>query len=318
MICKKLIIKLISIVIFLYIFYFIYFNRIIIKERNRSIREKENEEISRINNYNRLNLEIKNITIDILIPFAENQVDKVLESIERWGHPNKLPCDNIYVQDYFRFSKSNLVFYQNFGINKNNENKILEKVKNQLWRKCFNKILFKYANNTIEEDKYPKGVSKMFYKYFKIVDKSTDYFFWFESDVNPIKKNWLIEIFRVVVTTLQARRNQPFYVMGSNHRIPGTRDDQRAFHSMHINGNAIYYSKEWYKNLLFKIENWDKGFGVFDLDIFYYLTESENWGEVAKILQEFIHYEIIQNLGHREYNAEEFSKENPRTYLVHS
>ncbi|EGC33200.1 hypothetical protein DICPUDRAFT_81010 [Dictyostelium purpureum] len=262
-----------------------------------------------------------NITIDIMIPFPSFRVNRTLQGIERWSLPNKIPCDSFTVSDLFPGAKSNLVFYQNRDQNFLTEQRFLNAVNSAPWRKCFNDVKFAYANIPQHEDSYPSGVSKMFYKYFDYnIGPPSDFFFWLESDVNPLKKDWLIELFRVTITMLEARQNKPFYSLGSNARHyinkPG---ETRASQVYHINGNALYWrDKSWYDSFLVKVENWSRKTNFFDCDITYYMEVNENWNSVKEIAQEFIFYEFIQNLGHDSYNEIEFSIKNPRTYLVHS
>ena len=184
------------------------------------------------------------VSLAVVYPFYAGDIGRVETNLAGWGGPGNRAhkaCSPKYARH------TTLVFYFNFDIadapNKNFERRLVAATKPV--SRCFRRVQFESAKLTAEEDKYPIGVSIMFYRILlsESFARRFDYMFWMESDVQVIRPLWLDNVYQ------EAMFPGHFWVKGSMYRgdqwdgIPEDHPMQWEImqpYAYHINGVGLY------------------------------------------------------------------------------
>jgi len=255
----------------------------------------------------------------LVIPFTENQSEKLVKAIQNWGKVKYAPCDDSLESRGFG-GKADLIFYtnrnENLEINSLLKKTILSlsgiKGENPIL-KCFSKVAVIYAKLPDHQDAYPYGPSNQFYKliFSPIIYETYEYFMYMEPDCVPIRPNWVTAILSTTETQKEAKPG--FWVLGSVFR--GSLVLETPVLRFHINGNAIYSTSQAYRSVLDRVRA--VHLNAFDVDIINFILNDEKEHATKQYVDKFVFHEIIQNYYHSAWSENFLREKFPRTFLIH-
>jgi len=264
-------------------------------------------------------------TIVIVIPFIESQVERILENLELWNSEVP-PCEPKNVRTTplpFTFS---LIFLANMAPS-------LEKLKTLNSKRlivpdCVDSTVFLSADLSEEQDKRANfmdttGSNFMFYRGFEILKQyNFDYMFWYEPDVVPIRPYWLDHIYMNVIQ----EGKLDFLILGSHQHADKSLylfsswkkwQEIWLIARLHINGCAIYKMTPTLYELLANMTK-QIGFAApFDMAIYQYLVNGENWAWTQFLFHKYVSHSFIQNRHSDLLTVSELQQKLPETFLVH-
>lgn len=190
-------------------------------------------------------------------------------------------------------------------------------------RKCFSSTYYRYLQLHPNEDNYFSGSRAMFEYVLRnsMGVPNPQYVFQMETDVYPIRPNWLAALDAITRTP-----NEAFWIKGSIPRknVSNIMPVKHIPSRVHINGNAIYnvgdsYFVKWYFiNMSNYIQEKYRGKGSpYDQDLGDYFADSVNWKELKHILSLFQYTDVIQNLFHEQTKGSTIKSSSDTTFLVH-
>ncbi|KAJ3221974.1 hypothetical protein HK099_002837 [Clydaea vesicula] len=263
----------------------------------------------------------------IVIPFTEDQEHLIFKNLKVNWLSNK-PCNYLENGHEINFPSKNkfdIIFYYNKDLKKKSNLmfnlKLIFKHNSHL-KNCFNKIKFFDSNLSIEEDRYPLGASRMFFKLYN--EKSNDFvkngyskFFLMEPDNIPCRKNWLEKL-------LSEFRTNQFWMRGSIIRNSNSLNGLSSF-ADHINGNSFYnIGDERFVKLVNRLEElfWlDSNLYLDSYDIALFMLRKErelfSFNEFAETVHMFQYTNTIQNWYRTHINATELCLKEKDTFFVH-
>ena len=214
----------------------------------------------------------KPASLVIVVPFTFKDAEKVVNGLRKWARPgDPCPAVRMMLSSSSVLSSSSLLsssarrdssinanskspvdvlFWFNRDLDdivqsrdafKENFLKALEPISH-----CFNRVEFKSARLSEEEDAYPFGPSNQWYDLFLSSERplaNYDYAFWCEHDVMPVQSGWVDALLREATFS-----SVDFFVKGSLHR--GRKLDGIVPYPDgtswvgHINGNALYKAND--------------------------------------------------------------------------
>ena len=255
-------------------------------------------------------------SLKIVMPFHINQLDRVLETINKWNIFK--PC---YKND-FNESIEFIFYVGHFAAQKTS----LDNLKSKLPQKidCFSNIrLTVHEYKSADEDKHVKGSRLMFEnmlsRYYEPF-KNTSFVFYMEPDVRVIRPFWLNGIINEI-------GNGNFWSKGSVFR-----GDLNKFakngpylpNYIHINGNALYNIGNdefnlFYFNILrpYVVKKNGDSKNAYDTDFFEFLFDKDNYDITRKVLHKFQFTDMIQNYWQTEYRVNDLASKYPFTYFIH-
>ncbi|KAJ3087556.1 hypothetical protein HK102_010777 [Quaeritorhiza haematococci] len=187
---------------------------------------------------------------------------------------------------------------------------------------CFKNVRFANAGLSEEEDAYPLGASRMFFRIFGLrsVASSYDSFYYMEPDNIPCRPYWLDRLYEESIIP------GDFWVRGSVIR-DGNPMAEVASYAEHINGNAFYQLRDGqFVEFIKRVEAafWEDTAAYIDsYDIALYLLRKDrkfySWAEYTSTLHLWQYTSTVQNWYRTFVNATELcNAETPHlTYLVH-
>lgn len=212
----------------------------------------------------------------VIVPFIDKQIDNVVEQLHRWSLPQYAPCGTTSDMTTTNEVKSDLIFFYHKQLNTSLQEHLLSEMAPQVMM-CFDRILFRYADLTPDEDVYPMAANYMFYRlvHDPLIHTRYEYMFYCEPDAWAIRDQWLSSLHDLSVSTTRVplvnknnnRNNQvqqqqqgaplsfaeQFWVKGSIYRGP-RRDLGRLSVNIHVNGNAIYHFTDEYLTFLKQVQ----------------------------------------------------------------
>jgi len=254
----------------------------------------------------------------LVIPFIEGHIDRVLSNIERWQ--KYIPCQPH--RGYHQFI--DLLFYYHKDIT--SVRGLVGTLKSAISShkeisQCFSVIRFANARLNDEEDVYPLGASRMF---FRLMGMNTinkyNYMYYMEPDNLPCKQYWLDRIYEEATIV----GGESLWMRGSIIRNGVSMVGTWTF-GEHMNGNAIYrLDSQQFFDFLALVENelnGDPGKYVESYDIAIYLVRKNRtlipWDEFTRTASKFQYTDLVQNWYRTEVNATEVCNKYSGTYLVH-
>nr|XP_047138015.1 uncharacterized protein LOC124814398 isoform X2 [Hydra vulgaris]XP_047138016.1 uncharacterized protein LOC124814398 isoform X2 [Hydra vulgaris] len=255
--------------------------------------------------------------LKIVIPFQIKQIEKVLDNISKWKKFK--PCDH----KNSTIENIELIFYMSYLNADQDIVKKLSLISNESLE-CFadtQMVFYKY--NSIGEDQHVTGSRLMFES---MLNKSnehfnhTDFVFYMEPDVRPIKSNWL----NALINEIDSGK---FWIKGSCFRGDLTqfmKNDLYVPNYFHINGNALYnIGSDDFRHFYFKVlrpyvvkKNGDSK-NAYDTDFFEFFFDNNNYETTRDVIHQFHLSDFIQNLWKTKYIVDEFTKKYANTYFVH-
>jgi hypothetical protein len=254
--------------------------------------------------------------VAVVMPFVERQTDKVVECIGRW-------TDRPPFSDDVRLSnvrdQIDLVFYYHRAPDlqpQSSRDAILAALDALPDNGRFfhrHRVFFWYANLTAEEDVYPMGANLMFYNLFErsfgeLSRDSRRYLFLMESDVRPLRANWMNKVYNESL-------GSPFWVRGSQFHgryLP-------SHFRLHINGNALYgvHDAEFVELLKRVKASWSLSMG-YDNCIGQFLVAEQNYQYWYDYIHMYQYADFIRNMHWTDYSFADFERRFPNTFLVHN
>lgn len=217
---------------------------------------------------------------------------------------------------------SDLVFYLNRNMNDHPEfAKNMTRVFSQLkyTRKCFRTLRFLSANLTDWEDFRQglnhRGPRNMFWRAFKLLGGSYDYYFQHEPDIEAIRPDWLDKLINETLPV-------PFWIRGTIHKKRGDRlrksPPEYWAHRMHLNGAALYnvHDRDFYRDFIGMVAAMPDE-GPFDFALENFTKDEANWEYMMDRLDKFQYSDFIQNVINDNITREQVLERFPQTYLVH-
>lgn len=264
-------------------------------------------------------------TLAIVRPFTEDQIPKLMRSLDQWNDPWRFPCERSG-----DFDRPDLVFYAN------NEQALVSAravfQRNHSWSSCFQRVRWIEANVEPTVDVHPDGTCFQFYSIFDDprFRNYYQYFFLMEPDVHPIRAFWLDSIQRQIkLSAPQAT----FWIRGSTSKCAGW----YAANDFHINGNALYnLSSRQFRDYLIRVQRafqprghvrhapgCSGGYGGFDHSIFHYAVEiasknSHKWKMYQKLCFDDRKSPVWNFCKHRFLPWRVYTESNGSASLVHS
>jgi hypothetical protein len=285
----------------------------------------------------RSNPKLQNINtkLALVIPFTEFQAPKVKQNIESVWKTNP-PCDlkQFAQNDAAIKTKPDLIFYFHKNILSDSSRTWIPQLKRTISQSpslsnCFGSVHFVNALLTDEEDTYPLGASRMFFKLIGtpthkslLSSKSIPHspytsFYYMEPDNIPCRANWLDQL-------VEESSRADFWMRGSIIRDGNPQVSEWTF-AQHINGNAMYsLSDPKFISFVDKVSRvfWqdpDAFLGSYDiaLDLVRRNRSLVDWVEFTGTVSKWQYTETVQNWYRTTVDAGRLCNENELTFLVH-
>lgn len=248
----------------------------------------------------------------VVIPFHTKQLKLLQENLKRW----KSPCAYSQGKQYkkaMEISQPLDEFWLVFYVNNYSDKAIHGQIK-QMYQSmgedikaCFKGFQIISADLKGEQDSYLNGSKNMWEKLvtnwkafnFRKAAKIVAYF---EPDTIPLQRNWLNLLY---LANLGPSSN--FWMKGSIFR-GNSRFVKSSLQKNHINGNALYnigedQFAEFIKGPFRKyLNSFKKETEAYDIGIWRYLTDRQNFGTVQIIRHKFQYTDLIQNVWNSKVN----------------
>jgi len=293
----------------------------------------------------------KPASLVIVVPFTSKDAEKVVNGLRKWARPGD-PCPAVRmmlssptslgrkkstgtnpstsistsspVDVLFWFNRDLDDIVQSRDAFKENFRKALEPISH-----CFNRVEFKSARLSEEEDAYPFGPSNQWYDLFLSSERplaTYDYAFWCEHDVMPVQPGWVDALLREATFS-----SVDFFVKGSLHRGRKLDDivpyPDEASWVGHINGNALYKANDpTFLAMISQCREANRGSMSFTSSfdtamwIQHVTSYASRWEHYQNYAHKFQYTDLIQNLC-RDVSWPDGARElvglSPRTFLVH-
>lgn len=251
--------------------------------------------------------------IAIVVPFIYDQVDNLVEQLERWSSPLYSPCSPSSSDDSSDGLQKphafDLIFFHHRTLNETLQSLLMSKLSHNS-QLCFENIIFRYAALQGQEDTYPIAANYMFYRLVHDVRFHTEYryMFYCEPDAWALRPNWLQR-----VEKLTYGHPEEFWSKGSIYRGP-RRDLGRLSVNIHVNGNGIYHLIDEYLLFLFRVQTSmpEESYDVAQTRLLFRDPVS-----LRAYWHKFTFTDFIQNLWRVEWREEQIRRDHPECYFVH-
>ena len=262
----------------------------------------------------------RSTSLRVILPFATAQAETLQKALLAWnraGAPCAQPVTN----------PVGLTFWSSRPVNSTTRALLLSALNRSGAYPCFLEgVSFASAKLSSSEDRYPAGASNQFYSLFlhnpeNVLNKS-DYLFWMEHDVVPVRKFWVDLLYQQTV------RPESFFIKGSIYRgtelDEATKEPAKLKWLPHINGNALYSTKNEFVRLVADAKRrYPPSPSVwFPFDVALWVTMHDfinEWTRFQQIAHKIVYSNFIQNwgndidLGYRNLNH----PDNAQTIFLH-
>jgi len=246
----------------------------------------------------------------IVIPFYRGHVSLIKQDLAEWNTDDYWPC-----RKGERYGpETDLIFHYLETLA--DEPEIEREIRNALQEEnstsaipmCFRNVYFHSAGLHNETAKYPRGVTIRFYTLSQNVwlAEQYSYYFLMDSDVLPIRRDWLDEIRRL------AFMSDPFWAMGTLDRASHT----MPYWWLTLNGNAIFSTDKAFRDYVMTVYRHYTGGYTFDVALIHYLKD-QNWPLMQEVFPNFVYHDFIQHYSKIPWSLKLMRDRFPRTYFVH-
>ena len=180
-----------------------------------------------------------------------------------------------------------------------------------------------------------EGSCVMFYDLFATLElQHFQHFMWMEPDVLPVQRHWLERMTEEVADNVQCQR---WWIKGSNPRCASWYGHIRDRRDYHLNGNALYcLGSDRFADFRQRvIEHYPGGTASvspkaggcatgaefeegMDHAMYQYRLRADTFEYSKSIMAKFVYSDYMQNHCQEPYKAEQVTRDEPATYLVHS
>lgn len=266
----------------------------------------------------------------VIVPFHQSQEKQAIKNMNRWKiYP---PCPQSEYQasnldSWYRNNKSlgrqvDLVFYLNGSPDAKLEGRLRKHYEKEIAkyaRGCFRSLQFRWASLPDTDDSYLQG-SRLMWEYLvtnKLKLDNPEYVMYMEPDCLPIRTYWL--------SLMDARcRGETFWIMGTSYQgSPYVINTRRLYSMAHVNGNGLYnmvdkgFQDFYFQQVRPYVEKWYPGESAYDLDMFKYIMDPDNFMTARHLAHHFILSNFIKNYWHSNYTLNEVRAISDYTVLVH-
>jgi hypothetical protein len=122
----------------------------------------------------------------LALPFARFQWPLLRESLRLWSDASFFPCPNRWAS-----SPVDLLLFASADPKNLLRAEASRLVESALWRRCFDRVMFRDAKLSARDDRYGVGTLRMFFDLVEHSDPRHSYFFLMEPDTWPVRRDWL-------------------------------------------------------------------------------------------------------------------------------
>jgi hypothetical protein len=272
--------------------------------------------------------------VAVVLPFHAQEILKIDHMMASWD--DFPPCSHHNQVSSFQAGDQQVLlhFVWAYALDfQQEQGKVVKETLEWLWNrhtnatKCFASSTFLSLKQDPAIDHYT-GACTTFYQLMGYLGDGFDAMQLFETDVRPIRANWL-EAMSIFVSPKSSCTE--WWIKGSPSMCSTEYDDIDAGHDMHINGNALYVLNcpdfdDYLRRVQLFYSDTGKGKvlavagrqGGYDKAMYQYLQEPENHVYSRRITGKFVHSSFLVNMCEDIYSPKALAEKINGVYLVHS